>query len=102
MGAVEKIKEWLFGIHERKEEKQIAMKPEEHLHPHEHQVTIYEEKPPALLHLQKKKPAEAKKPAKKSSPPKKKKIHARVKIKELKTMAKKKTTKRKVKGKKKR
>lgn len=95
MGAFEKIKEWLFGTNERKEEKQIAMKPEEHLHPHEHQVTIYEEKPPALLHLQKKKPVEDK-------PPKaKKKISAHRKIKELKTMAKKKTTKKKVKGKKK-
>jgi len=97
MSPVRKIKEWLFGIHERKEEKQMPLKHEAHLHPHEHQVTVYEEKPPALLHLKKKKSAQAKKTAKGKSP----KIHSHRKLKELKTMATKKPAKKAPKGKKK-
>ncbi|MEM4272658.1 MAG: hypothetical protein QXH30_03635 [Candidatus Bilamarchaeaceae archaeon] len=57
MCPVRKIKEFLFGTREHDEERTQEHKPTEHAL-HEHEVTIYEEKPPALTYL--KKPAQKK------------------------------------------
>lgn len=94
MCPVKKLKEWLFGTHERKEEKSIALRPEEHLHPHEHHVVVYEEKPPALLHLRKEKTKKTQGKAVKKNIPRKKKVHAK-KVKRGETMVKKKAKKKK-------